>query len=129
MQWLIGMNGLGVVSIIIGGSVLILSTLAAFGAGLGMVLNGQIRREQEQRESEELAEAIMRRQYQPKPPPPPIEWVRPMSHTRIVELDYDTMTLEDIRRAIDSFSEPGVPAPMPAEPDPMRGQIPAHPAA
>jgi hypothetical protein len=110
---LIGMNGLGVVSIIIGGAVLGFSVLAAFGAGLGMVLNGQIRREQEERESEAVAEAIMRRQYQAKPPPRPIEHVRPMSHTRRIELDYDTMTIDDIRRAIDSFSEPQVSAPMP----------------
>lgn len=116
MNALIGMNGLGVVSIVVGGSVLILSVVAAFGAGLGMVLNGQIRREQEQRESEAVAEALMRREYQAKPPPRPIAHVRPMSHARRIELDYSTMTSADIARALDaSFSEPGVPAPMPAE--------------
>jgi hypothetical protein len=126
MNALIGMNGLGVVSIIIGGAVLGFSVLAAFGAGLGMVLNGQIRREQEERESEAVAEAIMRRQYQAKPPPRPIEHVRPMSHARRLELDLDTMTKDDIRRAIDSFSEPGVPAPMPATLDRLGGSE-AHP--
>jgi hypothetical protein len=126
MNFLIGMNGLGVVSIIIGGAVLGFSVLAAFGAGLGMILNGQIRREQEERESEAVAEAIMRRQYQAKPPPRPIGHVRPMSHARRLELDLDTMTIDDIRRAIDSFSEPGVPAPMPAMPIRL-GDGEAHP--
>ncbi len=126
MNFLIGMNGLGVVSIIIGGAVLGFSVLAAFGAGLGMILNGQIRREIEQRESEALAEALTRKQYQPKPPPRPIEHVRPMSHARRLELDLDTMTKDDIRRAIDSFSEPQVSAPMPAMPIRL-GDGEAHP--
>lgn len=92
MQWLIGLNGLSVTSIIIGSAVLCVSSLAAIGAGLGMIVNGQIRREQEQRESEELAEALTRKQYQPKPPPAPLPHVRPMSHRPMRELDFSTMT-------------------------------------
>lgn len=111
LSGLIGMNGLGVVSIVVGGAVMIFSALAAFGAGLGMVLNSQIRREQEQRESEELAEALMRRKYEPKPPPQPIEWVRPMSHKREISLD---MSAAEIGHALSDLLEPGGPAPMPA---------------
>lgn len=121
MNALIGMNGLGVVSIIIGAAVLGVSVLCAIGAGLGMVVNGQIRREHETRESEALAEAITRKQYQPMPPP------RPMSHRPMRELDFATMTSADIARAFDLA--PGVPAPKPAGPDPIGGQISAHPTS
>lgn len=127
MNALIGMNGLGVVSIVIGGAVLSFSVLMAFGAGLGMLLNGQIRREQEQRESEELAEALRRMTYQPKPPPRPIAH-RMASETdapeapkkrpyddqkqgaflpgrRMIEIDTDTMTPAEIARVIEESVE------------------------
>lgn len=121
MNSLIGMNGLGVVSIVLGGAILCVSVLSAFGAGLGMVINSQLRREREDQVDTDLADAIAKqiawRPAEPRPHP------RPMSHRPMRELDYSTMTSSDIARAFDLA--PGVPAPKPAKP--MDGK--AHPSS
>lgn len=123
MNWMIGMNGLSVVSIIIGGAVLSLSVLSAIGAGLGMVLNSQLRREQEAADDADLAEAIAKQVMRQHPEPMPHP--RPMSHRPMRELDFATMTSADIARAFDL--EPGVPAPKPATLQRL-GTSEAHPA-
>lgn len=124
MGSLIGMNGLGVVSIIIGAAVLGVSVLCAIGAGLGMVINSQIRREREEQTDTDLADAIAKqiawRPAEPRPHP------RPMSHRPMRELDYSTMTSSDIARAFNL--EPGVPAPKPG--DVIRlGETTPHPSS
>lgn len=124
MQWLVGMNGLGVVSIILGGAVLCVSVLSAFGAGLGMVINSQIRREREEQTDTDLADAIAKQiawnPAEPRPHP------RPMSHRPMRELEFSSMTTEDMERAFDL--EPGVPAPKPG--DVIRlGETTPHPSS
>lgn len=124
MNWLIGMNGIGITSIIVGSAVLCLSALSAFGAGLGMVINSQIRREREEQADTDLADAIA--QQIARKPPVPMDPPRPMSHRPMRELDFSTMTSADIARAFDLA--PGVPAPKPG--DVIRlGETTPHPSS